>query len=136
MKAIVEKLKGLEQDLADARGAFFLFALLLREDSPNRWDLLVGADWLSDDKDAGLNFIGEGVRSRLQREEITLLSRIVVLDQENPVALAIASAVSIQHGCAYFTRCAFNGLDIAEAYVITAARPGSQSPQAREPVSH
>ncbi len=36
--------------MAAEKGAFDLFALFLREDAPNKWDLLIAADWIDQDK--------------------------------------------------------------------------------------
>lgn len=36
----------MERELSERYGEFNLFALFQRKNSPNRWDLLVAADWL------------------------------------------------------------------------------------------
>src|SRR5437667_89713 len=41
MNEFVEHLKDIEVEISDERGPFILFALFLREDSPDRWDLVV-----------------------------------------------------------------------------------------------
>lgn len=39
MKTLIEKLATLEQEVSAEKGAFLLFALFLREDAPNVWDI-------------------------------------------------------------------------------------------------
>ena len=43
MREQVEKLQNVEKNLSESKGQFELFALFLREDSPDKWDLLSAA---------------------------------------------------------------------------------------------
>jgi hypothetical protein len=45
MRDLAVKLRGLERTLSEEKGPFNLFALLLREDAPDVWDLVVAAKW-------------------------------------------------------------------------------------------
>ena len=55
-------------------------ALFMREDTPARWDLIVSASWLGDDKESAFDYIVARVKSRLGERDLTSLSRIVVVD--------------------------------------------------------
>ena len=46
MNQLVEKLASLERDISSEKGDFSLFALFLREDAYDRWDLLVSSPWI------------------------------------------------------------------------------------------
>jgi len=46
MKQILDKFVSLERDIASEKGEFSLFALFLREDAEDNWDLLASAPWL------------------------------------------------------------------------------------------
>jgi len=46
MKELVEKPRKLEAEIAAEKGPFLLFALFLRQDAADRWDLVVAAPWI------------------------------------------------------------------------------------------
>lgn len=48
------KLGRLEAKVSAQKGPFALFALFMREDVPDRWDLVISAPWISDKSEASL----------------------------------------------------------------------------------
>jgi hypothetical protein len=122
MKELAEKLSGLERTLSAEKGPFNLFALFLREDAPDVWDLVVAARWIEEDRPAALLEISKRVRAFLRPDEITKISRVVVVERTDPALKAIASAISIDHGVAEIANSTFFGLAIRHAFIITAQR--------------
>jgi hypothetical protein len=120
MKALAEKLRGLEQAIADEKGPFNLFALFLREDAPDVWDLVVAAEWIEEDQSQALAELSKRVRAYLRPDEITRISRVVIVERTNPAVKAIASAVSISHGVSEVANNNFFGLAIKRAFIISA----------------
>lgn len=120
MKALAEKLRGLEQALADEKGPFNLFALFLREDAPDVWDLVVAAEWIEEDQSQALAELSKRVRAYLRADEITRISRVVIVERANPTVKAIASALSITNGVAEVANSNFFGLAIKHAFIIAA----------------
>jgi hypothetical protein len=47
---ILQRFAALEASIAEEKGSFALFALFMRKEVPDRWDLIVSAPWLGDDK--------------------------------------------------------------------------------------
>lgn len=123
MKDLLEKLAILERDAALEKGDFTLFALFLREDSPDRWDLLASADWLDVNQWDGIRYLAEKLQSRLTLPELLTLSRIVYIATDNPGLQAITRALQVKHGCAEVRDSNFFGLAIKHAYIITSERP-------------
>jgi hypothetical protein len=119
MKTIVEKLVRIEREISDEKGPFALFAFFLREDAPDLWDLIVSAPWISKDKAASLKYIARRVQEILRAEELIKLSRIVIVDQDNPALEAINRAIHIQHGSTEILNGNFFGLQIKQGYIIT-----------------
>ena len=46
----IEKFRRAMQDISATRGEFILFGLFLREEAPDKWDLVISAPWLETDK--------------------------------------------------------------------------------------
>ncbi len=70
MKEIAEKLVQVEQKITQEKGSFNLFALFLREDAPDVWDLVVAAPWISKNKEKSINYIAEIINKSLRPLEI------------------------------------------------------------------
>jgi hypothetical protein len=120
MKDLAQKLRRLERTLSEEKGPFNLFALFLREDAPGVWDLVVAAKWIEDDGPAALADISQRVRDSLEPDEITKVSRVVVVERTDPALKEIASAMSFDHGLSEVTNSTFFGLSIRHAFIITA----------------
>jgi hypothetical protein len=119
MMDLVKRLQSLELDISTERGPFVLFALFLREDSLDRWDLVVAAPWLSFDQRADLEFIAKRVQSGLPLEDLVRISRVVILPAQDPLVTSITSAVGVQHGSVTVSNSVFSGMHIKQAYFIT-----------------
>ncbi len=129
MKQMIDKLASLERDIASEKGAFSLFALLLREDAEDKWDLLASAPWLELNKKASLEYLANQVYSRLDTPELLALSRIVILEKGNPVLEAIHRTVRVQHGMTEVRDSMFFGIPIKYAYLITSEKEnGTRNP--------
>ena len=118
------KLAKLESDVASDRGDFVLFALFLREDVPDRWDLIVSAPWAVADQKSALDYLVARIKSDLGPEDLTLLSRIIFVDPADIAVQDLNRAINIEHGAVEVRDSNFFGLPIKHAYIITSKRPG------------
>jgi hypothetical protein len=125
MKQMIDKLATLERSIATEKGEFSLFALLLREDAEDKWDLLVAAAWLETDKKEGLAYLVGKIRAQLNTQELLLLSRIVILEKGNPVLEAFHKMVKVQHGMGEVRNSLVFGVPIKHAYLITSTQENS-----------
>lgn len=122
---IASRFAGLESRIAQEKGEFALFALFLREDVPDRWDLIVSAPWVGTDREAALNYFVEEIKSVLGSQDLTVLSRIVFIDPSDPAVENLNRAIHVEHGTAEVRDSNFFGLPIKHAFIITSKRPGS-----------
>lgn len=122
MKQLVEKLVAMEREISEERGTFALFALFLREDALDKWDLVASAPWLEEDKKESLAYLSDRLRSHLTQEELLSFSRIVLIDRDNPFLEAVQRAVSSEHRDVEVKDSNFFGLEISHAYIITSKR--------------
>jgi len=118
-----EKLALLEREVSDKKGEFSLFGLFLREDAQDedKWDLLVSALWLDDDKKEGLTYLAKEIQERLEPNEILTISRIVVLERGDPILEAIHKAVKVKHGEVEVKDSNFSGVQITQACISTSS---------------
>lgn len=115
----------LESRIAERKGEFALFALFLREESPNRWDLIVSAPWVGTDKDAAVDYLVNEIKSFLGPDDLTTLSRILIVDPNDAAIENVNRAVHVEHGTVEIRDSTFFGLPIKHAVFITSKRPGA-----------
>ena len=115
----------LESRVAGQKGEFALFALFQREEAPGRWDLIVSAPWIGTDKNAAVDFFVNEIQSYLGPENLTLLSRIVVVDPDNSAVEALNRAVHVEHGNTEIRDSNLFGLPVKHAIIITSKRPSA-----------
>lgn len=120
---LVSSFGRLEAELAEERGSFVLFALSLREEAFDRWDLIVAAPWLGTDQSAAVKYLVAQIKSRLGEKELRSLSTILVADPANANVQAFTRSVSVEHGRLEIRDDEFFGVPVKRAYVITSQRP-------------
>ncbi|MCL5961407.1 MAG: hypothetical protein M1358_19210 [Chloroflexi bacterium] len=125
MKRVVEKLRRLEGEISSRKGPFSLFALLLREEAPDRWDLVVSAPWLEKDIKKSMDYLSGELRSLLTLQELLTISRIVIIEQENPGLEAIHKAIPAEQSVVEISQSNLFGLQIERGYIITSKSLGA-----------
>ena len=122
---IADTFARLESRIAEIKGDFTLFALFLREDVPDRWDLIISAPWVGSDREAALAYLIDEIRSSLGAQYLTMLSRIVFVDPHDAAVQAFNRAIKVEHGRTEVRDSNFFGLPIKQAYIITSKFPGA-----------
>lgn len=128
MEELITKLLAMEKDLSHEKGGLSLFALFLREDSPDKWDLVVSAQWLSQDKKLGLVLLAKELSNRLTTQELLKVSRIVPIDINNPQLKSIHKALNVEHSIVEMRDSNFFGLMIKHAYFFASRKDISLQP--------
>lgn len=98
MKEILRKLKLLLLELGKEERPMLIFALFLRGDAPDRWDLVVSAPWLDSGNVDSYKNIATKVQDRLSTEEIVQLARVVILDVDDPVVAFLQDEYHVPNG--------------------------------------
>ena len=119
MKEFVEKLRKIEMDTSGERGDYELFALFLREDSSNKWDILITADWIIKDKEDALRYLSRKIQKAFTKDELSLISRIVIIENDNPALPSLKQFVKAKHGLVEIKDSNLFGLEIKHAFFIT-----------------
>ncbi len=124
IEPMVEKLASLEREVSSERGEFSLFGLFLREDAPDRWDLVVSAPWLEANQRDGMRYLADKLKLFLDAKERLMLSRVVILEEDNPGMAAVQKAFSTRHNSVEVQDSVLFGLQIRHAYIITSSDTG------------
>jgi hypothetical protein len=119
---VVSLLGAGQNEVSSEKGDLSLFALFLREEVEDKWDVVVSAPWLEANKKEALSYLADKIKSHLKPEELLSLSRIVLIDVGNPALDAVHRAIRVEHGTAEVVDSDFFGLHIKHAYIITLKR--------------
>lgn len=122
MRELVEKFREIEVSLSTEHGDFDLFAIVLREDALDKWDLIISSDWALKDKKVAINTVVAKIQSLLSNEETVKLSRVIILDKDDRTLNALHKSMHVEHGIAEISNSNFFGLEIKHAYLVTSKR--------------
>ncbi len=109
----------METAIATRKGPFSLFALVLREDAPDRWDLVVSAPWLDQNFEDAVDYLVGEIKSQLGADTLVNLSMIVPVDPSQASLQELNRAVQVEHGAIEVRDSLFLGVPIKQAFIIT-----------------
>lgn len=119
MKELVEKISAIERETSLEKGDYNLFALFLREESSNKWDILVSANWIDENKEKALKYLAQKIQTEFTSEELVQIARIVIIEGENPALPELQQTINTEHGTAEIKDSTLFGLQIKHAFLIT-----------------
>lgn len=122
MKEFINKFVELERRIKKQKGEFTLFALFMRDNGLNKWDVVVAAPWIDWDRKAALDYISQQIQLSLTRDEVLQISRIALIDETNPTLDEIQRTLQPKHGVVEITNSDLFGLEIKRAFIITAQK--------------
>lgn len=123
---MIDKLRNLEHEISAERGEFRLFGLFLREDSPDKWDVVVAAPWFSQLKTDAIEFMSERIKAAIGRAGLLMISRIIALSESDRFLSAANDLVHVQHGLHEISSMELAGVSIARGYIIASESPGKK----------
>lgn len=122
MKSLVDKLSVIAPEL-EQLGTVFLLALFERDDVPGKWDIVFSSDWSDGDPTRATRIISDKIIPKLDKEELSALSRIAVIPSTEPAVIRLSSAINISGGCSEISESNFMGVQIKHAFVLRCKRP-------------
>ena len=114
----LDSFAALQREIESERGPCVLFALLAREDLPDRWDLVIAAPWARAQQE-GVRYVVGKIQQLIGAPVLVELSRIVLLLPSEPMVRAITSGVGVEGGRVEVKDCEFNGLAIAHGFIFS-----------------
>jgi len=125
MNELIQKMVKIEKYLARQKGEFKLFALFLREESPGKWDVLVSAKWIDANKQQALKIITEQLTTKLNKDELISLSRIVVINNDNDAISTINKFMPVKNQVVEIRDKNIFGLEIKQGFLLPSSRTKS-----------
>jgi len=119
MISLVDKFITVEKTISDEKSSFTLFALFLREEAEDKWDLVLSANWFEDDKKKTLDYIVKQIKNELEPQDMVEISRIILLEPSHPLVQTVNSVIRTEHGKAEFVDCRFSNIFVKHAFIIT-----------------
>jgi hypothetical protein len=115
-----KKFAHIRDEIIAEKGELTLFALFLPEET-QWWDVLVSAPWVDVDKGASMQYLARKVTETLRPEEMHDLSRIALIEQNNPSLLELLNETIVDGGeVREMSNILFAGLEIRRAIIFEA----------------
>ena len=121
-KKLVDNLIRVEKHLASKKGPFDLFALILRRELSDKWDLLVAADWIENNFDQSLKLISRELTKKLSSEELSAISKIVLLSIFDQRVKSVQKVIQVEHLNTELVNVDLFGFFVDHGYLITSKR--------------
>ena len=98
MKEVIEKIKSTIKALEAEHGPILIGAFFLRDGDLEKWDAIFSATWLSPAEMQSYKIVSSKLQESLNETELAQLSRIVLLDKEDPVVSYLQNLETITNG--------------------------------------
>ncbi len=118
MSTFIKKFFPIERAIAIEKGDFKLFALFEREDIQGIWDIVLAADWLPGNEMKSLKYVFGKIRAVLDKKEFLKISKVVLLDVNEPFVKELQNLLEDYHNPSVFTNAVINGMSIKTGYII------------------
>jgi hypothetical protein len=116
------------RDIAKKKGDFALFAKIRRSDAPGTWDLVVSAPWLEEGKLKATSELVELLSGSVGETSLHEFSRIATIGADHPTVRFMLDNFSVEDGEQRVQSTDLFGLQIDEAIVFRAKKPGARRP--------
>lgn len=117
--------KQIEED----RGKLTICAVVMRADSPERWDVVVAAPWLDPSKRETYDYLAKTISRFLTKAEMLAISRIVPVSEDDPLVREFglhAPSLGSDGFASAGSMAKFMGMDVIEGYLFADRRPAVQ----------
>ena len=117
---LLDKLSSIEKEISSKKGKFTFFAVILRKDAPNKWDLVLSAGWFKKNQKETMDYLTKIIQKNLDPVELLELSRMVLLREGTPFLEAMHKTfrVTDSDNRTRLVNVNLYGLEIEEAYIF------------------
>lgn len=115
-------------EIADRKGDFTLFALLLRANALGTWDLVVSAPWLERNKLKATRELVNLLAKSLGRESLQQFARVEAVAGHDPTVQSILRSFPLEDGELHMKSSDLFGLEIEKVIIFRSWRQGPHKP--------
>ena len=119
MNINIKNFRQLEKYIVEEKGAFQLLALFLREDSPGKWDFIVSAEWIDEDKYSAIRYIAEKMNQHLSFTDRMIISRIVPIETHHTEITHLIDTYHVSDKPIEIYHNLFFDVAVERAYILT-----------------
>jgi hypothetical protein len=126
-------------EIAARKGDFTLFALFrrvgdtfVRPESPDTWDLVVSAPWLEGSRLKAIGEVIEQLSKSIGRQAVQRLSRVEVLEGDEPLVRFILRNIPVEDGELRVDRMELMDFDIERGVIFRAWKPKVKKSASKE----
>lgn len=98
MNEKIEKLKSVIKELEKENGPLLICALFLREGILEEWDLILSGSWLNTAEMQSYKIVSSKLQNTLSDSELVQISRVVILNSDDPVVSYLQALETITNG--------------------------------------
>jgi hypothetical protein len=98
MNDVIEKLKVAIKNLEKSKGSLSICAIFLREDSLDKWDIIIASSWLNPQEMESYKIVSTELKHHLSPSEFLNFSRIVILPPEDPIVSFLINLETVENG--------------------------------------
>ena len=121
MNRVVKQLQKMERDLSETKGGFVFFGLMLPEDGPNKWRVVMSAPWIDGHQHEALGVVLNEMDQYLASDDRFDLS-IQMVRTDDSTLEPIHEALEIRHGLVEIFDVDLFRETIRRGYIITAQK--------------
>lgn len=116
---LAEKCRNAEVEISEKHGGFTLFALVQRESTAGKWDIVVSAPWLTR-RMADMKIILDGLMPFLSQEDWLRTAGIVPVDLNTDFVQTLVELYHVEHGTQLAGQIFTDEIIVDRAVIITA----------------
>jgi hypothetical protein len=98
MKENIDKFQPLIQALEKENAPLSFFAIFLREEALGKWDIIISASWLDPQEMESYKIVSSKLQKAFSDSELVQFSRIVILNQDDPVVSYLQGLETLSNG--------------------------------------
>ncbi len=116
---LAEKCRDAEVKISAERGEFTLFALIQRESTAGKWDIVASAPWLTR-RTTDIKIIVDGLLPFLSQEDWLRTASVVPIDPNTDFVQTLVELYHVEHGTQLAGQIFTDEIIVDRAVIITA----------------
>ncbi|MDM8558367.1 hypothetical protein [Candidatus Parabeggiatoa sp. HSG14] len=123
MDRFIQKFLLIENTIAQEKGPVDLFALFKIVEIPNRWEVVISAERLSENNIKAMEYVTHKIRAVLTQKEMITISAVILLTANEPFIEELQKFLKTNNNSNVFSEVNIHGVEIKKGYIIKISLP-------------